>query len=124
MFARKWFFSIKPEIFHQRKVVHGEENCGLTAGIGVLVPKRRRDDEEISLAPFVPLSVDHRLALAIKDVVDAAAGLPMSLAPNAGSDHLYAAREGRIEGTAGGRVHILHDDIVIRITGEFRQPAQ
>src|SRR5262245_37710760 len=118
--------AIEAEGLQDRGVLHREEDR-FPVGARVLVPRPRRDDEEVALAPVEALAVDHARAVSLEDQVHGAPGVPVGLRPDPGPQELDPARDGRHQRPAGVRIDVLHRHVVEgagRPDGGRREPTQ
>ena len=71
-------FAVEAEAFDDGQVVEAEQAGVLTLRrIAVLVPCLGGNAENVTLFPREALAADHRIAAALGDLIDEAAGMPM-----------------------------------------------
>src|SRR5262249_53621348 len=73
--------TIEAERLQDRRVLHREEDR-LPFGARVLVPRPRRDDEEVALPPVEALAVDHARAVPLEHQIHGAPGVAVGLRPD------------------------------------------
>src|SRR3954447_9827840 len=102
---------------HDRQVVEGEE-AGILAGGGVdvLMPGPGWNTEDVALLPVKTLAVDDRATASLGDLIDETAGVTMRARALARPQHLHRRANGLHHRPTRHRVHIVHEDAVIRRT--------
>ena len=76
---------------HQRLIGHDEKYRGLFRGVFMPMKIPQRDDEGVSLFPFIPFVADVAYATAAPDVINGRAGMPMASGLFAGTQHMNLA---------------------------------
>src|SRR5207244_8648069 len=113
----KGFLAVEPERVHDRQVVEGEE-AGVVAGGGVdmLMPGPGRNAEDVALLPVEALAVDDRVTPPLGDLINKTAGVTVRACAFARPQHLHRCADRLHHRSAGHRIHVVHENAVIRRT--------